>query len=120
MVRMPARCHTNGKTASQTFPPLTEAAKHQAEKVLAYAGGTLAGFRSLAYAQGLGVAGFHLRFLRDDKQAGGHCLDFSLRAGSVQICTVHGTAIGLPASEDFLKTAFEDPALGEKVKEAEA
>jgi alpha-acetolactate decarboxylase len=71
------------------FPPLTEAAKHQAEKVFNGVQGTLAGFRSPAYAQGIGVAGFHLHFLRQDKQAGGHALDYRLGAGKVRICTVH-------------------------------
>ena len=51
------------------FPPLTEAAKHEVEKVFTNVEGTLAGFRSPAYAQGIGVAGFHLHFLRQDKHA---------------------------------------------------
>jgi acetolactate decarboxylase len=101
------------------FPPLTEAAKHQAEKVFANLEGTLAGFRSPTYAQGIGVAGFHLHFLRQDKQAGGHALDYGLRAGKVQICTVHDLRIELPMSAEFLKTNFEDQALNEKIKAAE-
>ena len=101
------------------FPPLTEAAKHQAERVFADAGGTLAGFRSPTYAQGLGVAGFHLHYLREDKRAGGHALDYSFRAGKVQICTVHDLRVELPTSPEFLKTNFEDQALNEKIKAAE-
>jgi acetolactate decarboxylase len=101
------------------FPPLTEAAKHQAEKVFTNVEGTLAGFRSPAYAQGIGVAGFHLHFLRQDKQAGGHALDYRLRAGKVQICVVHDLRVELPTSEEFLKTNFEDRALNEKIKAAE-
>jgi acetolactate decarboxylase len=101
------------------FPPLTEAAKHQAEKVFTNVEGTLAGFRSPTYAQGIGVAGFHLHFLRQDKQAGGHALDYRLRAGKVQICTVHDLRVELPTSAEFLKTNFEDRALNEKIKAAE-
>jgi acetolactate decarboxylase len=101
------------------FPPLTEAAKHQAEKVFTNVEGTLAGFRSPTYAQGIGVAGFHLHFLRRDKQAGGHALDYRLRAGKVQICTVHDLRVELPTSAEFLKTNFEDRALNEKIKAAE-
>ena len=86
------------------FPPLTEAAKHQAVKTFANVKGTLAGFRSPTYAQGIGVAGFHLHFLRQDRQAGGHALDFWLRAGTVQICTVHDLRVELPTSPEFLKT----------------
>ena len=101
------------------FPPLTEAAKHQAEKVFTNVEGTLAGFRSPTYAQGIGVAGFHLHFLRQDKQAGGHALDYQLRSGKVQICTVRDLRVELPTSAEFLKTNFEDRALNEKIKAAE-
>jgi acetolactate decarboxylase len=72
-----------------------------------------------AYAQGIGVAGFHLHFLRQDKQAGGHALDYRLRAGKVQICTVHDLRVQLPTSGEFLKTNFEDRALSDKIKAAE-
>jgi acetolactate decarboxylase len=104
---------------AKPFPPLTEAAKHQAEKVFTNVHGTLAGFRTPNYAQGIGVAGFHLHFLRQDKQAGGHALDYRLRAGKVQICTVHHLQVELPTSVEFLKTNFEDQALNEKIKAAE-
>jgi acetolactate decarboxylase len=104
---------------ARPFPPLTEATKHQAEKVFTNVEGTLAGFRSPAYAQGIGVAGFHLHFLRQDKQAGGHALDYRLRAGKVQVCTVHNLRVELPTSTEFLKTNFEDQALNQKIKAAE-
>ena len=101
------------------FPPLTEAAKHQAEKVFNTVQGTLAGFRSPAYAQGIGVAGFHLHFLRQDKQAGGHALDYRLRAGKVRIGTMHDFRVELPTSAEFLETNFEEGTLNEKIKAAE-
>jgi acetolactate decarboxylase len=104
---------------AKPFPPLTEAAKHQAERVFTNVEGTLAGFRSPAYAQGIGVAGFHLHFLRQDKQAGGHALDYRIRAGKVQTCTVHDLRVELPTSAEFLKTNLGDPALSEKIKAAE-
>jgi acetolactate decarboxylase len=104
---------------ARPFPPLTEAAKHQAENVFTGVQGTLAGFRTPTYAQGIGVAGFHLHFLRQDKQAGGHALDYRLRAGKVQICTAHDLRIEVPTSGEFLKTNFEDQALNEKIKAAE-
>jgi acetolactate decarboxylase len=101
------------------FPPLTEAAKHQSEEVFTNVEGTLAGFRSPAYAQGIGVAGFHLHFLRQDKKAGGHALDYQIRTGKVRTCSVHDLRVELPTSAEFLKTNFSDPALSEKIKAAE-
>ena len=65
-------------------------------------GRALAGFRSPTYAQGIGVAGFHLHFLRQDKQAGGHALDYQIRTGKVRTCTVHVTSrVELPTSAEF-------------------
>jgi acetolactate decarboxylase len=104
---------------AKPFPPLTEAAKHQKENVLTNTTGTLAGFRTPAYAQGIGVAGFHLHFLRMDKQAGGHALDYRLHSGKIQICEVHDLHVELPTSADFLKTDFADSALNAKIKAAE-
>jgi acetolactate decarboxylase len=104
---------------AKPFPPLTEATKHQAEKVFTNVEGTLVGFRTPTYAQGIGVAGFHLHFLRQDKQAGGHALDYRMRAGRVLTCTAHDLRVELPTSAEFLKTNFGDPALSEKIKAAE-
>jgi acetolactate decarboxylase len=104
---------------AKPFPPLTEATKHQAEKVFTNVEGTLVGFRTPTYAQGIGVAGFHLHFLRKDKQGGGHALDYRIRAGKVQTCTVHDLRVELPASAEVLKTKFGDPALSEGIKAAE-
>ena len=104
---------------TRPFPPLTEAAKHQAEKVFTNVEGTLAGFRSPAYAQGIGVAGFHLHFLREDKHAGGHALDYWIRVGKVQIYTVRDLRVELPTSAEFLQTNFEDRSINEKIKAAE-
>jgi acetolactate decarboxylase len=104
---------------TRPFPPLTEAAKHQKENIFTNLEGTLAGFRSPTYAQGIGVAGFHLHFLRKDKQAGGHALDYRLRAGKVQTCLVHDLRVELPMTAEFLKTNFEDQALNARIKAAE-
>jgi acetolactate decarboxylase len=104
---------------TRPFPPLIEAAKHQKENVFTDVEGTLAGFRSPTYAQGIGVAGFHLHFLRKDKQAGGHALDYRLRAGKVQTCIVHDLHVELPTTAEFLKTNLEDQALNARIEAAE-
>jgi alpha-acetolactate decarboxylase len=57
--------------------------------------------------------------MRQDKQAGGHALDYRIRARKVQTYTAHDLRIELPASAEFLKTNFEDQALNEKIKVSE-
>jgi acetolactate decarboxylase len=101
------------------FPPLTEATAHQPEKSFCNVEGTLAGFRSPSYAQGIGVAGFHLHFLRKDKQGGGHALDYRLRNGRLQICTLHDFHVELPNSGDFLKAKFDDKSFDQQIKTSE-
>jgi acetolactate decarboxylase len=101
------------------YPPLTDAAKHQAEKTFTDVQGTLAGFRSPPYAQGIGVAGLHLHFLREDKQAGGHALDYRIRSGRIQLSALHGFHVELPTSGAFLKANFDEGGLDEKIKSSE-
>ena len=67
---------------------------------------------------GIGVARFHLHFLQQDKQDGGHPLEYRRRAGKVQICTVHDLRVELPTSAEFLKTNFDDRALARLLLEA--
>ncbi len=38
--------------------------------------GTLAGFWTPDYAQGIGVAGFHLHYIDDERSGGGHVFDY--------------------------------------------
>jgi len=89
------------------FPPLTQAANHQAAKVFTDVNGTLPGFRT-AITLGVSAWRFHLHFWRKDKQAGGHGLDYRLRVGKVQICAVHDLRVELPTTAECLKTNFED------------
>ena len=101
------------------YPPLTDAAKHQAVKTFRDVQGTLAGFRSPPYAQGIGVAGLHLHFLREDKQAGGHVLNHRIRSGRIQLAALHGFHVELPISAAFLKANFEKRDLDDKIKASE-
>ena len=101
------------------FPSLIEATAHQPESILCNVEGTLAGFRSPGYAQGIGVAGFHLHFLKKDKQGGGHALDYRLRNGRLQICTLHDFHVELPNSGDFLKAKFDDKSFDRQIKASE-
>jgi acetolactate decarboxylase len=101
------------------YPPLTDVAKHQAVKTFRDVQGTLAGFRSPPYAQGIGVAGLHLHFFREDKQAGGHALNYRIRSGRIQLATQHGFHVELPTSAAFLKANFEKSGLADKIKSRE-
>jgi acetolactate decarboxylase len=101
------------------FPPLTEATAHQAIRELKGVEGTLAGFRSPAYAQGIGVAGFHLHFLTNDRQGGGHVLDYVIRGGIVEVSALHDFHVELPQSDDFLKATLTGGDIDAGIKSSE-
>jgi acetolactate decarboxylase len=66
-----------------------------------------------------GVAGFHLHFIREDKQAGGHALNCRIRSGRIQLAALHGFHVEVPTSAAFLKANFEQSDLDDKIKASE-
>jgi acetolactate decarboxylase len=104
---------------SRPFPPLQDAAKGQKENVLHNVEGTLAGFRTPAYAGALGVPGFHLHFLTTDRKFGGHVLDFELEEAVARLCPLESFHLELPDTSDFLEANLTSPDLAEKIKAAE-
>lgn len=101
------------------FAPLTEATAHQDVKAFSDISGTVAGFRSPIFAQGIGVAGLHVHFLRQDKEAGGHVLEFTLSKGTLQIQTLSGLHVELPDTVEFGKADLADSALDSNIKMSE-
>lgn len=67
------------------YPPLVEVTKNQPEFQLAGVSGTIVGFRTPPYAKGIGVPGYHLHFISDDKNSGGHVLALNFEQGTVEI-----------------------------------
>lgn len=65
------------------YPSLAEAVKHQTVFELKDISGMLIGFRS-PDTKGKTVPGCHFHFLSDDKQHGGHVLDFTMDKGEAE------------------------------------
>jgi acetolactate decarboxylase len=107
------------KRQHRPFPPLTEATAHQDVTILSQVSGTLAGFWSPTFAQGIGVAGLHLHFLREDKQAGGHALDFILNQGVLQVETLSDLHVELPNSKQFRDADLVNAAVDKKIRASE-
>lgn len=102
------------------YPPLTEAAAGQAEASFTDISGTLAGYLSPSYEQGITVAGYHLHFLDESRTRGGHCLEFTLTAGEVAIGTITDLHLSLPKSGAFLTTPMSaGAAADDQIRKAE-
>lgn len=94
-VRSPAR-------QQKPYAVLTEAIKEQQVFELKGQTGTLIGFRTPPYMEGVNVPGYHFHFLNQEKTAGGHALDLRLKNAKIEIDEEDGFLMELPKNKEFL------------------
>ncbi|MGD9788118.1 MAG: acetolactate decarboxylase [Sulfuricellaceae bacterium] len=85
------------------YPPLVEAAKQQAVFDFEQVPGVVLGFRSPPFVKGLNVPGYHLHFLRADRKAGGHVLDFRVERAALSWQALDDFRLFLPGGGDFTR-----------------
>ncbi|MFD1773485.1 acetolactate decarboxylase [Paenibacillus rhizophilus] len=85
------------------YPPFVEVTKSQPSFHFSDVGGVIAGFWTPAFAQGIGAAGYHLHFINDARNGGGHVLDFVLEKGTISICSGTDFQLALPHDSFYLK-----------------
>ncbi len=90
---------------SKPYPRLSDAAAAEPTVTLTDTTGTIVGFHTPDYAQGIGVAGHHLH-LSADRQSGGHVFDFTVDTARIRIDTEAELHLSLQATEEFLSTRF--------------
>ncbi|MRS02150.1 acetolactate decarboxylase [bacterium] len=73
--------------------------------------GTLVGFWCPAYVGDINTSGFHLHFLSDDREFGGHLMEFSAQSLDISYDTKSVYKIVLPDTEDFSKASFRSEAV---------
>lgn len=83
------------------YLPLAEAAKQQAVFDFGEVRGTVLGFRSPPFVKGVGVPGYHLHFLRADRRAGGHVLDFQIEKAVLFWQALDDFRLLLPKDDEF-------------------
>jgi acetolactate decarboxylase len=71
--------------------------------------GTLVGFRCPSFVKGINTPGYHLHFITKDGKAGGHIVDLSTDASTVQVDRLHKFTLMLPDNPKapFNMTEFE-------------
>ncbi len=115
-------CELHTRTVMAQKPPylpLTQATEEQAEALFADVSGTLVGFRTPDFEQGISVAGYHLHFLNSDRTGGGHVLDFALERGEVAVSGASQLHLSLPTSGAFLGAQLSGEDLAERIGKAE-
>ncbi|HPR30952.1 MAG TPA: acetolactate decarboxylase [Prolixibacteraceae bacterium] len=88
------------------YPGLAEVAKHQPEFSFTNTSGVIVGFFSPAYSAGIGVDGFHLHYLTDDRRGGGHILAFDLTEGTMELGYLFRLQLIFPEGGDFFGGDF--------------
>ncbi|MBC1520472.1 acetolactate decarboxylase [Listeria aquatica] len=104
---------------TKPYPPLVEAVKTQPTYHFEEIEGTIVGFYMPAYITGIGVSGYHIHFIDQDKQVGGHVFDYELLEGTVEIAEQTAVHLELPHSKDFLNKNLASEDMLEQIDAAE-
>jgi acetolactate decarboxylase len=104
---------------SKPYPRLADAAAAEPTVTLTDTTGTIVGFHTPDYAQGIAVAGYHLHFLSADHQSGGHVFDFTVDAPRIRIDSEAELHLSLQTTDEFLSTRFDGDVSAE-ITRAEA
>ncbi|MGY3766536.1 acetolactate decarboxylase [Vagococcus vulneris] len=106
------------------FPPfkkLVDVSKVQPEFERTEIKGTIVGFYTPTLFQGMSAAGFHLHFLSDSHDFGGHILDFDMSEGIVEISNIETLQQHFPINDaTFLSTKIDYSNVAAEIEEAES
>lgn len=83
-------------------------------------GGELIGFRTPQYMQGINVAGYHEHFITDDREGGGHILDYALEQGTLTFGAISKLVVDLPQDSDFLNANLTPANLDAAIRAVES
>ncbi len=95
------------------YPPLKEAARKQTEFEMNDVFGTIVGFRCPPYVKGINVPGYHLHFINEEKNQGGHVLSFEMIKGKCEIDILNHYFLRLPHTKDFAEADLS----GDQIKD---
>ncbi len=89
------------------YPPLAEVVEKQVIFEFFNQKGTVVGFYSPGYVKGVGVPQYHVHFLEDNYEKGGHVLDLTLNRASIEIDYLDKFYLILPKNASFLSADLE-------------
>jgi len=95
------------------YPPLVEVVEHQVIFEFENVSGTVVGFRCPSYVEGINVPEYHLHFLTEDREAGGHILDMRIKEGELSTEYIYDFRMLLPKEGAFHSTNLSDSRQGE-------
>lgn len=112
--------HVRMAPKSSSGKKFVEIAAHQPEYHAEHVSGTIVGFWTPELFHGVSVAGYHLHFLSDDHQFGGHVMDFVMKNGEVEIGTIAALEQRFPVQDqDFLSAKLNVSELKKDIEKSE-
>jgi acetolactate decarboxylase len=112
--------HTRTVVAQhKPYRPFTEATKDQREVRFTNLSGTLAGFRTPDYEQGIAVAGYHMHFINNERSHGGHALNYRLSRGRIEVCVRSELHLSLQRTEQFLRADLSPADVDTQIRQTE-
>jgi acetolactate decarboxylase len=88
------------------YPPLAEVTPKQPIFEFSDVEGTIVGFKCPAYVSGVNVPGYHLHFINEERNAGGHVLEFHLKTGRLSVEHTSSFHMELPHNGSPADTGF--------------
>jgi acetolactate decarboxylase len=101
------------------YLPLVEVTQNQPVFEFSNVAGTVVGFRCPPFAAGVNVTGYHLHFLTEGKDAGGHILDFKVEQAVVYVDETPDFLMVLPGIGSDFYSIDLTPDNQEELEEAE-
>ena len=101
------------------YPPMIQATANEPISEFHDITGTLAGYRTPDYAQGISVAGYHLHFINQARTKGGHSLDFEMVHGQIAISTSSELHLSLPRTQAFRDASMSMANIAEQIHQTE-
>lgn len=102
------------------YPRFVEIARNQPEFEANDVTGTIVGFFTPGLFHGAAAAGFHLHFISDYRQFGGHVLDFELSNGKVELMELAEFRQHFPTENaDYLTNEIKLDEITKDIEEAE-
>ncbi len=107
------------KKQKKPYPKLVEAVKEQGYFDYTETTGTLFGFYTPHFIQGVGVGGYHVHYLSDDGKEGGHVFDYEIEDVSVEMALAEDLILKMPETETYRKNDLNNPDMLKDIEASE-
>lgn len=93
---------TRSVPKQDNYRPLVEVTRDQPTFEFENVRGTMAGFWTPPFMQSINVPGYHIHFLTEDRQHGGHLIECRMTAATLGVQHIAKLELGLPVTLDFM------------------